>query len=294
MKMLPERLNLSIGNRCWVSCPGCYNYFGAHAPALERTAASVREFITLGIERVTVSGGDPLRIEGIRDFLAHLRRLGVQSIKLDTVGIGLLSGPGQESRLRLEEVLPEVDILGLPLDGWSNASVSLFRYGRPRLYDETRRLLAFLSTYNTDCLIYVNTVLHRGNLDGLIQIFRALLRHSCVSHWNVFEYTPTDQVSEAINLRFRIAEREFLRARDRILTAANDGKPPFEIEFASVRERLGRYLLINSDGESWLPDEMGRSIRLGSVYGRELDVLQLWRDVAIGLQSETPRGMLGE
>jgi hypothetical protein len=48
------------------------------------------------------------------------------------------------------------------------------------------------------------------------------------------------------------------------------------VEFRSVASRLGDYLLVNSDGDAWLPDERGRTIELGSIFRREVAVLAAW------------------
>jgi MoaA/NifB/PqqE/SkfB family radical SAM enzyme len=253
---------------------------------LYQIEASVRRFVELGIRQITISGGDPLRIEKIVEFLGRMHQIGISSIKRDTVGTGLLPGLDKDSNLDIDEVLAQLDVLGLPLDGWSNATVSLFRHGRPRLYEETCQLLDFLSDSRGGCLIYINTVLHSGNLSGVLKIMQMLLRFACVGRWNIFEYTPTDQVSNAVNNKFRICETDFLMARDSVLTAASKHDVRFGIEFASKRERLGRYLPINSDGQGWLPDHLGRSVRLGCVYGREEESLELWADALKDLESK--------
>ena len=187
MRVLPDRLNLSIGNLCWLHCPGCYSYFGQGQARLDQIAISVREFVGLGADRVTISGGDPLRIAGIVEFLTRLRRLRVRSLKLDTVGTAFL--PSQRSRyeLSIENVLEKLDVLALPLDGWSNASVALFRAGRPMLYDETCYLLSRIDDCGNGCRIHVNTVVHRGNLGGVCAILQRLMSFRCVSKWSVFE-----------------------------------------------------------------------------------------------------------
>jgi hypothetical protein len=276
MRVLPERLNLSIGNLCWVRCPGCYSYFGHEPPMLDRIAASVREFVGLGVDRVTISGGDPLRIAGIVNFLTCLRQLRVTSIKLDTVGTAFSRSQRTRYEFSLENVLEKLDVLALPLDGWSNASIGLFRIGRPKLYDETCHLLSRLDDCSNRCRIHVNTVLHRGNVGGVCAILRKLLSFRCVSHWSVFEYTPTDQAADSVNSKFCLASGEFLNVQRQILALAERYGVGFEIEFASISERLGRYLLINSDGCAWVPDQVGRTVPLGLIYGREAELLDLW------------------
>ena len=50
---------------------------------------------------------------------------------------------------------------------------------------------------------------------------------------------------------------------------------------AADKERLGKYFLVNSDGDSWLPDAQGRTVRLGNVFGRERETLIEWRAAAM-------------
>jgi len=84
---LPERLNLAIGKRCFVSCQGCYTHFGQHEPDLKRLLESVSRFVDLGVRDITISGGDPLTMHNLLGFLDDLRQLKVRSIN------SILSGP---------------------------------------------------------------------------------------------------------------------------------------------------------------------------------------------------------
>jgi MoaA/NifB/PqqE/SkfB family radical SAM enzyme len=245
----------------------------------------VAEFARLGIDRVTLSGGDPLAIDGIVPFLRRLRRDSVRSIKLDTVGTPLIPGAARQAFIPVANVLCELDVLGLPMDGWSNESVNAFRLGRPSLFDETSALLDSLNGNTRGCRVYINTVLHRRNVRDAVRIYEAVARHPVVSHWNVFEYTPTDQVSEAVNRSYRLERGQFERARAVVLDVARKGGMNLEIEFASVFDRIGKYLLINSDGEAWIPDEAGRTVGLGCVFGREQAVLAGWLEATSGLVS---------
>jgi MoaA/NifB/PqqE/SkfB family radical SAM enzyme len=266
---MPQRLNLAIGRTCFVRCPGCYQFFGTHAPRLEDFVAIAAEFARLGTRRVTVSGGDPLTIPDLEPFIARLRAAGMIDVKVDTVGSPLL-----DDASRLAALLDAVDTLALPLDGWSDASAARFRQGRPALFTETVRLLRSVSRVR----LVVNTVLHRENVGGARAIAHVLASLPSVTHWNVLQYTPTDRVSPAINERFTISDGEFLAARDSI------GALPFTADFRTIAERLGDYLLINSDGDAWLPDEYGRTIPLGRAHGRVREVVCRWSEEVSALQ----------
>jgi hypothetical protein len=242
---------------------------------------------------VTLSGGDPLTIEDLLPFLASLRTVHIQSIKLDTVGVGLISDSSFSgtSKSYLQDVLEAVDLLGIPVDGWSNESVLSFRQGRPTLYSETMELLAAIDRLALLPKVVINTVLHRANITGLTRLKTAIFRHRSVCHWNLFQYTPTDQAAPRANSFFRLDEKEFALAQGRLISQITDcqtKRPGPAIEFHSSRSRLGRYLLINSDGIAWLPNERGETIVLGTVFGQERRVLDLWQDTVLAILGRSP------
>ena len=286
--MKPERLNLAISRRCFVSCPGCFSYFGAKEPDLDAITRSVEVFASLGVDQVTVSGGDPLTIHGFTRFLHRLRSLGIRTIKVDTVGTGLLEAPTdldgeslyKAHRLRLLDViLPQIDYLGIPLDGWSNDSSAMFRIGRPAIHDETIRLLDEIDNLRLKPNIVVNTVVHRGNINRLEQIFDVVARHRSICNWSLFQYTPTDQVQQHFNDLFQVSGLQFhvaCRALQARIARSSWLDRESTIEFRDHRSRLGQYLLINSDGNAWIPGRRGETIRLGTIYGREREVLRTW------------------
>lgn len=287
----PERLNLAIGKRCYVHCEGCYTVFGTTEPNLDALRASVARFVDLGVDKVTISGGDPLTVSGIDDFLVDIRAAGIKLIKLDTVGTGLLNNEShlpQPNAAPLSFLVELVDYLGIPLDGWSNESVLWFRAGRPNLYDETVQLLEDIDHLNRTPSVVINTVLHRRNRPGLYMVLEEIARHRSICYWNIFQYTPTDQAKTSVNERFILSDDEFEDACETVRTQAEatqwQGEHP-AVEFRSITSRLGEYLLVNSSGMAWLPDENGNTISLGTIYGHEAEILGQWAEVARQVQS---------
>ncbi len=283
LRLLPERLNLAIARRCEVACGGCYTYFGHEEPNLGKFVPSVAAFVRLGLSDVTLSGGDPLTIVGLLDFLSVMRSVGVRSIKLDTVGVGLATS-ASGSGIDLHGLAAETDYIGIPLDGWSDDSALKFRRGRRQLYSETLELLEALDALSGMPKVVINTVAYSGNLSHLGVIYAELIKHFCVCQWNIFQYTPTDQAVRGANQQYIVSDEAFERCCavfQRSIARASTSS--FPIHFRSNRSRLGQYLLVNSDGDAWLPDECGQTVRLGSVFGRESEVLDSWRETAAAL-----------
>lgn len=227
-------------------------------------------------------------------FLRALRDVGVRDLKVDTVGTGL--APASRSRGRhapdLAELLGAVDYLGIPLDGWSNASTAWFRAGRRRLFDETRALLSELDRREPRPRVVVNSVAHRRNAHGFQRILGEVREHPCVVQWNVFQYTPTDQVLESVNHDLRLDDPAFARVGECLQAAVNSRPATCALALRTVHSRLGQYLLINSDGSAWLPDEWGRTIPLGTLADGEEALLATWSDEVGRLRARLARSAL--
>jgi MoaA/NifB/PqqE/SkfB family radical SAM enzyme len=277
----PERLNLAIANNCFVHCPGCYQQFGKSGPDLIAFKKTIARFLEWGVDKVTISGGDPLTIPDLLPFLHEIRAMGITHIKTDTVGTSLLIKTSDSKSLSpdmsaIAGLTKAVDILGIPLDGWDNESVYLFRKGRKYLFDELCLLLKNIDSLSTNSKIIINTVAHKGNIDALPSIYKILQQFSCIAEWHIFQYTPTDNVAADINNLYETDNERFSAAKDHFLQQADAATPFFHINFYSVNDRLGYYLLVNSGGEAWLPDHKGKSIQLGVIHNNEEVVVKNW------------------
>ena len=293
--LLPSRINLAIANNCFIRCPGCYQNFGKQDPELHKISSSVSRFVELGISRVTLSGGDPLTIPKLIPFLCDLRKQGVLDIKVDTVGTALIEKSYKSnskicvSNTRLDKLLNVINFIGIPIDGVSPSTVATFRKGRSRLVEETQAILKALDNHKRGRSVIINTVVHKKNIFEIPQLYKEIEGHPSVVCWNVFQYTSTDQVSQIHNSEYSISESDFQGLKDEVetLMESQNRERKFLVQFSSVKERFGRYLLLNSDGQSWIPDIKGNTIQLGNVFGQEQLVLHNWSETVQKIKQQT-------
>jgi MoaA/NifB/PqqE/SkfB family radical SAM enzyme len=245
-------------------------------PELSTFYDVISKFVELGINKATISGGDPLTIKGIVPFLKEIRERGINDIKLDTVGIGLLASSPEikVDEFKITELLNLIDIIGIPLDGWSNHSVNSFRKGNSNLFDKTCFLLDATDRLTNKQNVVINTVVNSQNVGSLTLIYKEISKHKSIKVWNLFQYTPTDQVTEHVNDFYSVSNSDFHKIKGIFSDFPNLA---CKVHFHSIEDRLGHYLLINSDGAAWLPDKYGKTIYLGKVHGREKEVLTCWR-----------------
>jgi acetolactate synthase-1/2/3 large subunit len=252
-------INLSVARSCFVRCDGCYNHFGRVDTLVDTDTiiAFLDRVRCAGVEKVTVCGGDPLARPDILPLLEKIRALGFV-INLDTVGTPLLRpattvyyGRRAIPRVDPDRLARLVDLIGIPVDGPSNATVAEFRVGRANLLDEQLRIIAGLDSVNAR--VCVNTVVHRRNLGEIRCILPLISQYRCVVKWQLFQFSPTGPLGFRNRDAYVIDERPFLALDAGLRADAAARYWPAEIELKTNARRKDHYLLIDSEGLAWTP-----------------------------------------
>ncbi|WP_369392988.1 radical SAM protein [Streptomyces sp. CG1] len=251
------RLNLAVARSCFVRCRGCYNHFSGERQLV--TVESIRTFLEYcqrhtDVSGVTLCGGDPLSRPDIVTLVSEIAALGIP-VKLDTVGSSFLGsrelrffGAGQVEWTDPALLVPQLNWIGIPLDGWSEESVAYFREGRPHLFAETLEVLRVLSQFETP--IGVNTVVHRRNVDGLKKI-EAALGSFKVSEWQLFEYRPSGPLSFRNRDQFMLEPGHFKEIDAAFSGPRDSGTSPELVTAKGAREILPSRLVVDSNGLAW-------------------------------------------
>ncbi len=179
-------LRLSVTDRCNMRCIYCMPETGIdkcqHVDILsyEQFLLIARASVALGIEKIRVTGGEPLVRRGILDFLAELTRIeGLKQLVLTTNGV----------------LLPEM-AQGLKDVGVQRLNISLDSL-QPQMFHQLTRtdllpqVLAGIAAAEKVGLAYkINVVVMRGRNDNEILEFARLTRdHDCTVRF--IEYMPT-------------------------------------------------------------------------------------------------------
>ncbi len=251
--MARSGLNLSVGRACFTRCDGCYNFFGksAHLPSNATLLRFLEYAWKRGVTKITLCGGDPLSRPDILPLVRSMKQIGFR-INLDTVGSNLLGpthtifyGRGDVPRVDPAELGELVDMLGIPLDGVSEASISRFRTGRPGILSEQLAILDLLS--RAGAAICVNTVVHQANASEVTAIGELVAGFSGVRRWQLFQFSPTGPLGFLNREKFELPTRRFVQVVRGLRL------PGVVIDAKSNARRKHSYLLIDSDGVAWVP-----------------------------------------
>jgi len=230
-------LRLSVTDRCNMRCIYCMPAAGIdkcqHADILsyEQFLLIAKAAVALGIEKIRVTGGEPLVRNGIVDFLAQLSELsGLKQLVLTTNGVLL-----PEMAQRIKDA--GVQRLNISLD--SLQPQMFFQLTRTHLLSQ---VLAGIAAAEQVGLPYkINVVVIRGFNDNEILDFARLTQdHNCTVRF--IEYMPTlkennwhSQVVSRAEVLARLNQHYTLHPVDRGPLSG----PAEEFSIAGARGRIG-------------------------------------------------------
>src|SRR5271165_383380 len=208
-------LRISITDRCNYRCVYCRSAdpenYRAHGeilswPELERLA---RIFVSLGIKKVRVTGGEPLVREGVEDFISRLRDLDVHDLSMTTNGHLLAE--------RCERLLAA----GLKRINVSLDSLDARKFEKITRTKSFEKVMQGIDVAQKTRLapVKVNAVLVRGLNDDEVEDFAVFARERGVvmrfiefmpldadRHWSRNLVVPAAEVLERINRQWPLEQ----------------------------------------------------------------------------------------
>jgi cyclic pyranopterin phosphate synthase len=286
-------LRLSVTDRCNLRCSYCMPAHGIqkldHKDVLnyEQLHRVARAAVGMGVEKIRITGGEPLVRKGIVDFLAELKRIpGLKKLVLTTNGVYLeemaegLRRAGVESiNMSLDSLRPEV-------------------FARVTRGGDLNRVLSGLAAAERVGFEYlkINMVVMRGVNDRELFDFAALTLEKPINV-RFIEYMPTlreknweSMMVPGAELLSRLSERYDLQ---QVSSEALDG-PARYYQIPGAAGKIGfitpisghfcqkcNRLRVTSSGmlKSCLFDEGGVSLRDCLEHGTDADLLEMLRQV---------------
>jgi GTP 3',8-cyclase len=208
-------LRISVTDRCNFRCVYCRSAdpenYREHDeilswPELQRLA---RIFVRLGIRKVRLTGGEPLVRDGLENYVAYLRDLGVQDLSLTTNGHLL----AERCEALLSAGLHRINISLDSLD-----PIKFEKITRTRSYDTVMRGIDKAQSGRL-APVKINAVLVRGFNEDEVEAFAAFARERGVimrfiefmpldadRHWSRELMVPAAEVYERIHAQWPLVQ----------------------------------------------------------------------------------------
>jgi cyclic pyranopterin phosphate synthase len=207
-------LRISVTDRCNFRCVYCRsadpeNYRGRdELLSWEEFDRLAKIFLGLGIQKVRVTGGEPLVREGVEDFIARLHALDVRDLSITTNGF------------LLADRLPRLIAAGLHRINISLDSLDPARFEQITRTTSFAAVMRGIDAVQNSSLASakINAVLVRGINDDEVEAFAAFARERGVimrfiefmpldadRHWHRSAVVPAAEVHERIHARWQLA-----------------------------------------------------------------------------------------
>lgn len=262
----PRRVIYNFVARCNMACTFCYVPFDGQRANADTAQEVLRRVLSWDIHGLVIGGGDPL----IYDYTPHLIEQARNAIpklfiQLDTNALG-------SSCERLKAVAEHVDLIGLPMDGFSRGVCAAMRR-RATHGIETFDLARSLARIGQ--AVKVNTVVSQVNRGDVPNIRRAV-EQSGARIWSLYQFWPIGKIAQSNAETHQISSAEFqeivrhqrLRMRSDVVVEGS----------GAVSERAGSYFFVAPTGRAFCTTATGDSfIELGNVLNQEEAVLDEWR-----------------
>lgn len=177
------KLDFNITNRCNFRCRHCCFASGEvmlNEFSLEKIKDILAEFITLGGQRIDITGGEPTLRQDYLEIIDYAKKIG---LKVELVTNGSLISEGQLKKLRVIGL----DAIAVSLDG---SNYEIYKKTRP-----VDRMVYERIIYNIKLIIQhgfylkINTVVRNSNLLDLVKINDLAIKVGASEH-GFYYFTP--------------------------------------------------------------------------------------------------------
>lgn len=229
-------VNLYLLTECDMHCSFCYASKGLGRLTFDQIKFVLDELARRGAQRVSITGGEPLLHENIRETLEYAASVGLQ-VTLFTSG-SLLT----EAKLR--DFLPYLSWLCLSIDGDRETDRKVGR--SKEHFDSAINALELVKKLAPDLKVRVASVVTRINIDNIQELAKILsdpIRSP--SLWRIKQMLPSRGAGKMAS-RIAVDEKEFLEKMSKV----KDSHKDMNIQIHTAHAKSGDMICIHPDGNS--------------------------------------------
>ena len=207
---------------------------------LEEALPICNRLAELGVEVVTLCGGEPTLYPYITEVVE----------KLHSLGIKLVFYTNATTKYNILNLFPYIQILSLPIDAVSPVIVKVMRG-----FEQFKAICLLLARLKIDAwhpAVKIGTVVSRVNVNDLKNILQFISDSGVVDVWRLYQFSPYGRGKNNEHL-FLLADDEFNRAVDDIKFLAKGSA--INISERSRNNTIGNCHIMDSTGNFYFYEE---------------------------------------
>ena len=264
----PTRVCWNLTSRCNLGCRFC---FGPQNVENELSTAEIKVVLDklkkAGVERVVLSGGEPLLKD---DILQIIKEADAQGLKVSLATNGLLL-----TQEFLSKVKKHLALIEITVDGADNSMEEKMR-GESQIFERVIKNLELIKRSGVP--LKINTMVCRKNIDALEEIGEIAKKFG-VQCWKIFQFVPRNR-GQLYKAEFDITDKEFEQLRLKISARF----PNLNLIWADKDFFKGSYFNIYPDGSVTIPG-LENDTTIGNILAQSIE--ELWGNSIIDKKKHT-------
>ena len=243
------RVCYNITSKCNRNCRYCFK-FEKKDLSLEDNVKVLQNLVKNGVSKISWTGGEPFLYDGLSKLLKMSKDYGIinsVNTNLTTVDAG-----------NLKEKLENVDRLIVSLDFISDILNEEYGIGKD-YYRHVSSILKLIKEVRPDIILQINTVLFRGNIDFIKDLYDELC-HYDIDCWKIIRFLPIRGKAYSLKDDLSISDAEFKQVYERFINS----RQPFKIIIHGLKEMEMRHDIVLSNGDV-IYSEKGKDIKVKSL-----------------------------
>ena len=223
----------NITSRCNKNCQYCFK-FNKEDLSLEENKKILNSLIERDVERIAWSGGEPYLYKDLKELLKISKEHNI--LNYVNTNATLLNADN------LKENIQYVDRLIISLDFIDEDLNSQYEIGE-NYFEHVKKILKLVKKIKPEIEIKINTVVFRGNIDKLEDLYNELLNYD-IDCWKLIRFFPIRGKSLEDN-NLAVTDDEFRK----VIANFKDHKQNFEIVIHGLKEMKERHIIVLSSGK---------------------------------------------
>lgn len=236
----------NITSKCNSECKFCYRLLSNEENTVEQNKKVLKKLISLGIKKITWTGGEALLYDGLQLLMKEAHHNGIKN-NLITNGRLL-----DEDKINyMEEYLDYITFSLDSLDETINQEL-----GRKKGHAEhIIELINYIISNNIKIKIKLNSIVTSKNIESIKGIIELVKKYN-FERWKLFKFLPLRGKSLENEKYFSVTEEKYEKLINYI-KSINLGCPIIECKEEEIQKN---YLLINSTGDFLITENKGDKI----------------------------------